>query len=385
MSRTEDAGGRRPRVLVFVNYFAPGYRGGGPTRSISNFIEFLHSDLDIWVVTSNRDYGAQETYADTEPGQWKPWQDQAMTYYVDSFARIPGLIRELQPDWVYLNNIYSLPFCLFPLALLKSWSGVQARVLLAPRGALEPAALKIKPLKKWIFLKFLNWTGLLSQIRFKASNSLEAEHIRSHFGDRAEIAIAPNLPPRSPQSVSSLPKVPGRLRLIYASRVTAKKNLHYLLERLANVKGEVSLEIVGDPDGHDYARKCQAMADRLPKNVEVSWTGAIPHHAVAERLQAAHLFVLATASENFGHAILESLLAGRPVLLSDQTPWRDLEREKAGWDLPLDRPELFEASLNEAVDWNQEQFQAWVEGSAAVGRRYQQAPENRLRHLELFR
>ena len=32
---------------------------------------------------------------------------------------------------------------------------------------------------------------------------------------------------------------------------------------------------------------------------------------------------------------IESLMAGRPVLISDQTPWRGLEQEKCGWDVPL--------------------------------------------------
>jgi glycosyltransferase involved in cell wall biosynthesis len=34
------------------------------------------------------------------------------------------------------------------------------------------------------------------------------------------------------------------------------------------------------------------------------------------------LFVLPTRGENFGHVIFESVAAGTPVLLSDQTPWR---------------------------------------------------------------
>jgi len=37
----------------------------------------------------------------------------------------------------------------------------------------------------------------------------------------------------------------------------------------------------------------------------------------------------------FSYTVLESLQAGIPVLISDQTPWRDLEAQGIGWDLEL--------------------------------------------------
>ncbi len=40
-------------------------------------------------------------------------------------------------------------------------------------------------------------------------------------------------------------------------------------------------------------------------------------------------------TENFSYTVLESLQAGIPVLISDQTPWRDLEAQGIGWDLDL--------------------------------------------------
>jgi glycosyltransferase involved in cell wall biosynthesis len=45
--------------------------------------------------------------------------------------------------------------------------------------------------------------------------------------------------------------------------------------------------------------------------------------------------VLPTYNENFGYVILEALLAGCPVILSDQPPWRDLEARQVGWTIPL--------------------------------------------------
>ena len=54
--------------------------------------------------------------------------------------------------------------------------------------------------------------------------------------------------------------------------------------------------------------------------------------------------------------ILEALCAGCPVLISDQTPWRGLEGKDVGWDLPLDRPEMFRQVLQRCVDMNQGEY-----------------------------
>lgn len=59
------------------------------------------------------------------------------------------------------------------------------------------------------------------------------------------------------------------------------------------------------------------------------------HERVWEVLSTYDLFFLPTRGENFWPVILESMLAGTPVLLSNTTPWRDLESLGIGWDLPL--------------------------------------------------
>jgi glycosyltransferase involved in cell wall biosynthesis len=59
--------------------------------------------------------------------------------------------------------------------------------------------------------------------------------------------------------------------------------------------------------------------------------------------------ILPTHNENFGYAILDALAAGCPVLLSDQTPWRDLEAAGAGWTIPLADPERFARTIEACV------------------------------------
>ena len=53
------------------------------------------------------------------------------------------------------------------------------------------------------------------------------------------------------------------------------------------------------------------------------------------------MFFLPSFSENFGHAINEALSVGVPVLISDKTPWRNLQEKGMGWDLSLDNRRAF--------------------------------------------
>ncbi len=80
-----------------------------------------------------------------------------------------------------------------------------------------------------------------------------------------------------------------------------------------------------------------------------------------------HLLVLPTRGENFGHVILEALLAGCPVLVSDQTPWRGLASRRAGWDLPLAAPDRFRAAVDEVVAMDGPTFADWSSRAVAFG------------------
>ena len=75
----------------------------------------------------------------------------------------------------------------------------------------------------------------------------------------------------------------------------------------------------------------------------------------------------ATRHENFGHAVVEAWAHGRPVLLSDQTPWRGLAELDLGWDLPL-KLALWTRAFESAMRWTEEE---WVAMSKACEAKHQ--------------
>ena len=54
-----------------------------------------------------------------------------------------------------------------------------------------------------------------------------------------------------------------------------------------------------------------------------------------------HLFFLPTLGENYGYSIVESLSNSIPVLISDNTPFRNLEKLGFGFDISLQNEKEF--------------------------------------------
>ncbi len=119
------------------------------------------------------------------------------------------------------------------------------------------------------------------------------------------------------------------------------KNVYGAIELLQHVAGRVTFDIWGPIEDSAYQLRCQQLASGLPENIQVRWCGVIQPQCVGNVMSRYDAMLLPTFGENFGHAIVEALSAGCPVVISDRTPWRGLEKAGVGWDLPLDCPGTF--------------------------------------------
>ena len=139
---------------------------------------------------------------------------------------------------------------------------------------------------------------------------------------------------------------------------------------MRKVTGRVTFHIYGAMYDEAYWARCREAIGRLPANVEVVWKGTVPPEQVHQVLAEHHALFMPSAGENFGHTMLESLCAGRPLLISDRTPWRNLEADHAGWDLPLDRPGAFSEAVESMCAMEQAEYNAWSAGASERGKRY---------------
>jgi glycosyltransferase involved in cell wall biosynthesis len=238
-------------------------------------------------------------------------------------------------------------------------------VLLGPEGEWQPGALRHHAVRKRLFLAAAAFGGLYRDVTWRATTPDEAADIRRVVGASARIIVAPVVDSgEAPRSPAPLAKTSGSVRLVYLSRITPKKNLLFLLRLLDGVSCRLDLDIVGPVDDPAYWATCRSVIDRIRPPVHVRHLGEVAPEDVPACLGRAHASVLPTFGENFGFVILESLKAGRPVLVSPHTPWHDLAACRAGWEMPLE-PAAWITVLHQLAAMDQEEFDRWSAGALA--------------------
>lgn len=362
---------RRPVILAFTRHYLPGYRAGGPIRSIANMIDRLGDEMTFRVITTDRDVADSVPYEMVEVDQWNRLGKAQVLYTspaARSLLRIAQLLRKTPHDAVYLNSILDPMFTLRVLLLRRLGAAPAKPVVIAPRGEFSPGAWRLKRWKKAPYLWLLKRLGGVRGVIWQASSDLEQDDIVRAIGARraeeqGSVLIASNLAPCS--SVESGNKAPRSrsvgdpLDVCFLSRISPKKNLDYALRILQRVRVPVRFTIYGPIEDRSYWKECEGIMGALPSHVTTIHRGNIEPDRVVSILAEHDLFFLPTRGENFGHVIHEAMRAGLPVLISDQTPWRDLERLEVGWALPLSDAGAFAEVIEEVSSWGLERLAEW--------------------------
>ena len=373
------------KILVFIDWYLPGFKAGGPIRSIANLVARLPHDFSI--VTSDRDHMADAPYPDVPTGTWVNGAGRERVMYLPAADQKPAtyrrLMKELDYDVIYINSLFSPRFALMPLLAARKAKG-RARVIVAPRGMLKKGALSVKAGKKKWFLRAAKVFGLFKGVRWHATSFDERKEIMRQFG-KVEVKVAPNLVGYQEAPGAPLQKSAGSVKLVSVARVSPEKNVLHALQFIKGANaalGHWELTWYGVHQDPEYLTECQAMADSIP-HATIHFPGEIHPQHLTKVLADAHFFYLPTLGENFGHAIVEALLAAKPVLISDRTPWTKLEDRHAGWTLPLDRI-LFSEMLNHLVSMDHETYASWVDGARKEGKVIAGNPKDLTRNFGLF-
>lgn len=370
-----------------TDWFEPGYKGGGPVRAVANMAQQLKNDLDIFIFTSDRDLGDESAYAGIETDAWVKYEQGIMVHYASpagrSFSSVVKNINAVTPDVIFLNSMFSIPFSFYPV-LGKRLGKIKADVILSPRGMLKQTALQFKRTKKNAFLAVFKLLGLHKKLRFHGTDATELSDIKSTFGEVQADLIPDSLPASLKPLHLPASKTPGQVKLIFVGRLHPVKNMEALLEMLSNVKCNAALKIIASIEDEAYWQKCNQLISALPTNITVQMLGPVAHNKIEEHLVAAHVFVLPTKGENFGHAIFEALAAGRPVLISDQTPWKDLANHKAGWDIPLAQANDFVKVIETVAAMNAPEFEEWCKGAWEFCNQFIEKSHLKDQYLKLF-
>jgi glycosyltransferase involved in cell wall biosynthesis len=362
-----------PVILVLLGEYLPGYKAGGTIRSIANMVEALGDEFDFRIMTSDRDLGDCAPYDDIEPGEWLHVGKARVLYLPRGIGSLWRFIRTLwttQADFLYLTGFFDAGFSILPLILRRLSLFRPNSVILAPCGEFSSGALSLKSRKKRAYIALSRWAGVYRGILWHASSSYEEQDIRIAFGREEAVTIASPIAAQTSANlengVSGRSETNGRrvkpaggIVLGFLSRISRKKNLDGALNLLNGLQGEVYFRVYGPIEDRSYWQACLEIISRLPAMIRVEYRGELQHDDVEAALFDCDALLFPTRGENYGYVILEALSAGCPVIISDQTPWRDLESKGIGWDLPLQEPERFQQVLQGCIDMPPEHFSEW--------------------------
>ncbi|MBD2597805.1 glycosyltransferase [Nostoc spongiaeforme FACHB-130] len=234
--------------------------------------------------------------------------------------------------------------------------------ILRPLGTLDPADLQKKKQLKKLYVELIERQNLAGAAAIHFTSQQEAK-ISARFGVNTKDLVIPlGVKPTqriSSSAVRSQLGIPEDVPLVlFMSRIDPKKGLNLLipaLEKLLANDCKFHFVLAGtNPQDPDYENKIKFQIENSPLRSHTTITGFVSGELKAGLLQAADLFVLPSYYENFGIAVAEAMVAGIPVVISDQVHiWQQVGDSQSGWVGQTDVSSLLEL-LQQAMQNPQE-------------------------------
>jgi len=334
------------RVCLVSSSFYPAIFYGGPISSTWDLSKKLgENNIEVYVSTTNADGNKRIKDIDTKE-HIKQAENVFVRYYheqlinIFSFSFLFGIFSDIKKsDVVYIQYLfhYTVLFSLLFSVFLGK------KIILCPRGSFSSFTLSNKRswLKRlWLFL-FIS--PLKNKIIWQASSYLEKEDILFYF-PKVDVKIIPDgidvdsfsnsnkmdkkellkkYTNKDFKNVSDVVFSMGRLHKIKRFDILINAFELYLDEN-KNAK----LLIAGADDGVRNALENQIKELKLEDSVFM--IGLVNFSQKKELLSNCSFFSLSSDFESFGIVVSEALACGVPVVVSDKTSWKNIERNNCG-------------------------------------------------------
>jgi glycosyltransferase involved in cell wall biosynthesis len=242
-------------------------------------------------------------------------------------------------DCIIMNGIWTFPNLATRIAARKA--GTPYAVF--THGGLDPwfrDRYPLKHLKKMLYWPFQYRVLRDAQAVFfttKTESDLAEESFRPNTWKGVVIPYGIGTPQQGTVDqkevfLEHVPALRGRSFFLFLGRIHEKKGCDLLMEAYARVAHETDLDlVVAGPDQMELQGTLQAAATRAGIADRVHWPGVLTGDVKWGALRSCAAFVLPSHQENFGIAVVESLAAGRPVLISNQVNiWPEIQADAVG-------------------------------------------------------
>ena len=322
------------KVLHVIPSISP--RRGGPSQAAIEMVNALRlRQVDASILTTNDDceslltdlpIGDWTTYAGVPVlafPRWNPPIGVLKEYIISSRLNkwLPKNICNF--DLIHVHALFSYP------STVAMMHARRARIpyLLRTIGQLSPWSLAQSKLRKQLMLKLVERRNLDSASLLHFTTTRERDECFIAFGQSFPSLVLPLGVRQSSLLPETKSKTEG-LRLLFLSRIHPKKQLEVLLKALALFQSDYpqgiwQLDIAGSGEPA-YVATLQKLAGQLNLSHRCRWLGHVQGDAKTSLLQQADWFLLPSAAENFGIAVVEAMAAGTPVIISPQVAVADL-------------------------------------------------------------
>jgi glycosyltransferase involved in cell wall biosynthesis len=247
-------------------------------------------------------------------------------------AALRRRLSALAPDVVYVHNE---PYAAGAFQVVRAARGLRASPAIG-----FYSAQNLDKRYRWPVSRWERW--VYEHADFALPVSAEVADVLTRKGYRGRIKVLPlavDTERYRPQPQDGGTPRNGRpLMAGYVGRLAREKGVDTLLEALPLLDTrKVHALIVGDGPARDTL---MAQARSLGIDERVTWSGYIPHEAMADVYRAMDVLVVPSRTvpawkEQFGRVVVEALACGVPVIASDsgELP-KLLTRTGGGWIFP---------------------------------------------------
>ena len=339
------------RVLHVVASLSPEW--GGPTKVVQGLTEALiEKGIEISIFAPvNR--GCKNNIVRPKGADVRLFKQTLFSKIWTAYS--PSLIRALYEeaskfDLIHIHEIWHFPhFAAYCIA-----KKLKKPFIITPHGAIEPWALNYKAFKKKIFTILVQKRILNQASALHALTTKEVKYIRD-FGVKNQIKVIPNginieefknLPPW--QDLEKIyPELSDKRIILFLGRIHPKKGLDILARAFAKIarnRDDVRLLIVG-PDSNGYRKQIETILKREGVFKKTIFTGILTGSKKMAALSRANVFILPSYSEGFSIAILEAMVCGLPVIITDRCNFPEVVENAAGIIIKPNTEELKEALI----------------------------------------
>lgn len=336
-------------ITILTPSFPPISEFGGPNKSLAGVCNlFKKTGIKYRVIARSKHNGKNNSIkADNNP-----------EISFKETIKVGELIQEFKKtEVIWINTLYNYSFSMLPLLALLFTP--KRTVLISPRGELLKGALN---LKKYVYLRFFKWGLSIAGHEYYVhyANVHEAEKSYGILKKYPEL-IFNNVISGAISEKQHIVNTTERFVLGYFGRVSAIKNVEFLLKLLSELPDTVVLEIHGSIIESRYVSNLKQQINKLDLSSRVTFHDSYNSANFSQRADGVDVVLIPSKSESFCHVFFEAIESRKLVLSSTGLPWTAANETVPGTLLDLDvilwRERILQLMNYDQDTYNKEQEQ----------------------------